>query len=69
MLELTGKMAGMLWATPMVVLIIGVGLLFTVGTKGVQFRRLKDMFHSVKGGSKDVGISSLASFLFLWEEE
>lgn len=62
MLELTGKMAGMLWATPMVVLIIGVGLLFTVGTKGVQFRRLKDMFHSVKGGSKDVGISSLASF-------
>lgn len=63
MLEITGKIAGMLWATPMVVLILGVGLLFTVGTGGVQFRRLKDMFHSVKGGNKEVGISSLSSFL------
>ena len=64
MLEITGKIAGMLWAAPMVVLILGVGLLFTVGTGGVQFRRLKDMFHSVKkGGSKEVGISSLSSFL------
>ena len=31
MLEITGKIAGMLWAAPMVVLILGVGLLFTVG--------------------------------------
>ena len=63
MLEITGKIAGMLWAAPMVILIIGVGLLFTIGTKGVQFRRLKDMFKSVKGGKKEVGISSLSSFL------
>ena len=63
MLEITGKIAGMLWATPMVALILGVGLLFTVGTRGIQFRRWKDMFHSVKGGSKEVGISSLSSFL------
>lgn len=63
MLEITGKIAGILWATPMVILIIGVGLLFTIGTKGVQFRRIKDMFKSVKGGKKDVGISSLSSFL------
>lgn len=63
MLEITGRIAGMLWATPMVILIIGVGLLFTIGTKGVQFRRLKDMFKSVKGGKKEVGISSLSSFL------
>lgn len=63
MLALTGALAGLLWATPMVVLIVGVGLLFTIGTAGVQFRKIKDMFHSVKGGNKEVGISSLSSFL------
>jgi AGCS family alanine or glycine:cation symporter len=47
-----------LW-NPLVVLALGLGLLLTVLTKGVQLRRLPDMIRQIRAGERsDAGISS-----------
>lgn len=47
-----------LW-NPLVVLALGLGLLFTVLTRGVQIRRLPDMIRQIRGGkNSEEGISS-----------
>ncbi|WP_418055519.1 alanine:cation symporter family protein, partial [Priestia megaterium] len=49
----------MIWSTPMLYLCIGVGLLFTILTRFVQVRYLKDMITLLfNGKSSESGVSS-----------
>ena len=52
-----------LWGVPMLVVIIGSGLYFTVALKGFQFVRFKDMWKRIlDSGDSASGVSSFASF-------
>ncbi len=64
MLEFTTKLNDLIWSTPMLFLILGAGIFFTVVTKGVQFRKLKDMFRIMLDGKKsETGVSSVQAFM------
>ncbi|MED3882078.1 hypothetical protein [Priestia megaterium] len=41
--RMISTISGMIWSAPMLYLCIGVGLLFTILTRFVQVRYLKDM--------------------------
>ena len=45
-----------IWSTALIVVLVGVGLYFTIMTKGIQFRCFKDMFKNLKEKDLD-GIS------------
>lgn len=63
MLEALDSFNGILWGDTMVYLCIGVGLLFTVGTRFMQVRLIRDMiWQLMKGGDSKRGISSFQSF-------
>ncbi|MFD1204352.1 MULTISPECIES: alanine/glycine:cation symporter family protein [Sporosarcina] len=48
-----------LWSTPVIYFLLGVGLLFTVLTRGLQVRHIKEMVRLMfKGKGSDAGISS-----------
>lgn len=47
----------------LIILLIVGGLYFTVRTKFAQFRLIKEQFHSVKGGSKNGGVSSFQALM------
>lgn len=49
LLALHESINGLVWGTPMMVLLIGAGLVLTVVTRGVQFRRLPFAFREVFG--------------------
>ncbi|WP_096200696.1 alanine/glycine:cation symporter family protein [Bacillus sp. FJAT-45350] len=50
---------GVLWSTPMIILCLGVGLLFSILTRFLQVRLVKDMVMQMfKGKSSEAGISS-----------
>ncbi|PLR76849.1 sodium:alanine symporter [Bacillus sp. V3-13] len=50
---------GILWSTPMVYVCLGVGLLFSILTRFLQVRHIKDMVVLMfKGKSSDAGVSS-----------
>lgn len=63
LVELTGKINGVVWSVPLVVLALCVGLYFSVTMKFPQVRLFKDMVHYlVKGKTSDAGISSFQGF-------
>lgn len=48
-----------LWSTPMVLLVLGIGTVFTVWMRVPQIRRIPDMIRQLKGGGgSERGISS-----------
>jgi alanine or glycine:cation symporter, AGCS family len=50
---------GILWSTPVIYTILGIGLLFSVLTRFLQVRHIKDMVMLMfKGRSSDAGVSS-----------
>ena len=52
MLEFTTKLNNLIWSVPMMFLILGAGIFFTVATRAVQFRKIKDMFRIMIDGKK-----------------
>jgi alanine or glycine:cation symporter, AGCS family len=57
--EFVGWLVGILWSQPMIYLCLGIGLLFTVLTRLLQVRLVKDMIRQIfKGGSSSAGVSS-----------
>ena len=53
------KVSGILWSTPMIILCLAVGLLFTFWGRFLQIRLIKDMLSQLfKGKSSNAGISS-----------
>lgn len=63
MLDILNSFNEILWGDAMVYLCIGVGLLFTVGTRFMQIRLIGDMvWQLMKGGDSKRGITSFQSF-------
>lgn len=63
MQQLVDTLVGYIWGNGLVFLSIGAGLYFTIMTKGVQFRYLKQMILLLKEGkSSSAGISSFQAF-------
>ncbi|WP_170008500.1 alanine/glycine:cation symporter family protein [Bacillus fonticola] len=61
--DAAGWFNGILWSTPMIIFIIGVGLLFSILTRFLQLRLIKDMVKQLFGGkSSKAGISSFQAF-------
>lgn len=57
--ELVGKLVGILWSPVMIYFCLGVGLLFSILTKFLQVRMIKDMVVQMfKGNSSKAGVSS-----------
>ncbi|PVE81589.1 sodium:alanine symporter, partial [Priestia megaterium] len=57
--QMISTISEMIWSTPMLYLCIGVGLLFTILTRFVQVRYLKDMVTLLfNGKSSESGVSS-----------
>ena len=58
---------GYIWGIPLIVLILAGGLLLTIRTRGVQFRRLplalKWIFTKEKGDNKSGEVSSFSSLM------
>lgn len=52
-----------LYSYILIIFLIAGGLYFTVRTKFAQFRLLKEQFRSIKGGSKDGGVSSFQALM------
>ena len=52
MLQFTTKLNDLIWSKPMLFLILGAGIFFTIATRAVQFRKIKDMFHIMIDGKK-----------------
>ena len=64
MLEFTTKLNNLIWSVPMMFLILGAGIFFTVATRAVQFRKIKDMFRIMIDGKKsETGVSSVQAFM------
>ena len=57
--------SGFVWGTPLVLLCIGAGIAFSLGTKFVQVRYFKEMIRQILGtkGKKDGGISPFGSLM------
>lgn len=54
---------GVLWSTPMLVLVLGVGVWFTIRLAVPQIRRIPDMLRFLFGGSDSTqGVSSFQAF-------
>ncbi|RDU36769.1 sodium:alanine symporter [Neobacillus piezotolerans] len=57
--EFVNSLNGWLWSTPMIVFCLGVGLYFSLRTRFLQVRHIKDMVMLMfKGKSSDAGVSS-----------
>ena len=64
MLEFTTKLNNLIWSVPMMFLILGAGIFFTVATRAVQFRKIKDMFRIMIDGKKsETGVSSVQAYM------
>ena len=65
--SVVGFLLGIVWHDSCVWLLLGAGLLFTILTRGVQFRGLwkgiRLMFNPPKAEDEDKGISSVKAFL------
>ena len=62
--DILGKVNDVMYTYILIVLLVGVGIYFTVRTKGVQFRLLKDGIKSMleKGGESKDGKKKVSSF-------
>ncbi|MCL7749748.1 alanine/glycine:cation symporter family protein [Halalkalibacter alkaliphilus] len=59
MSDLINWLNGVLWSTPMIIFCLGVGLLFSIFTRFLQVRHVKDMVRlTFRGKSSSAGISS-----------
>ena len=59
MSDFVNGLNGILWSTPVIYIILGIGLLFSVLTRFLQVRHIKDMVMLMfKGRSSDAGVSS-----------
>lgn len=57
------SLADLIW-TPMAYVVLGLGIAFTIATKGVQFRRMPDMIRQLReSGDDDGGISSFQALV------
>lgn len=57
--EIVGKISGWLWSTPMIVFSVAIGIVFTLMTRFLQVRLIKDMILQMfRGKSSRAGISS-----------
>jgi alanine or glycine:cation symporter, AGCS family len=60
--EIVGKLVSILWSPVMIYFCLGVGLLFSILTRFLQVRLIKDMVVQMfKGGSSTSGVSSFQS--------
>jgi alanine or glycine:cation symporter, AGCS family len=60
--EFVGKLVGILWSPVMIYFCLGVGLLFSILTRFLQVRLIKDMVVQMfKGSSSKAGVSSFQS--------
>lgn len=63
LLSFMDKIVGWLWSTPMIILCLGVGIIYSIALKFPQIIRFKDMVHYlVSGQSSESGISSFQGF-------
>lgn len=63
MLEITTWISDTLWSTPMIVLVLGLGVWFSIRMLLPQFRRIADMVRYLVGGDESTqGLSSFESF-------
>ncbi|VEJ59572.1 Na+/alanine symporter [Arachnia propionica] len=62
MTETLGAISNAIWV-PMAYVVLGLGLLFTILTKGVQFRRLPDMIRQLKEGDHGGTMSSYQAWM------
>ncbi|MGD6965956.1 alanine/glycine:cation symporter family protein [Rossellomorea vietnamensis] len=54
-----GWLNGVLWSSPVIYLILAIGLVFSIMTRFLQVRHIKDMFKLMfQGKSSDAGVSS-----------
>lgn len=61
--ELPTWLNGVLWSAPVIYICLGVGVLFSVLTRFLQVRLVKDMVRQLfRGKSSDAGISSFQAF-------
>lgn len=62
--EMIDFVNNILWSGILIVVLIGAGLWFTIGLKGIQFRYIKDMSRLVfeGAGRKSEGVSSFQAF-------
>lgn len=62
--EWNGIVNGIVWGPPLMILLVGVGVLLTVVTRGIQFRRLPFAFREVLGKlfDKNSGTGSVTPF-------
>ena len=61
--NVVGWLNGPIWGVGMLILIFGSGIYFTIGLKGFQFARFRDMWSRILDkGDSESGISSFASF-------
>lgn len=57
--QFINSLVGILWSSPMLYLVLGVGLFFSIITRFLQVRLIKDMVVQMfKGKSSDAGVSS-----------
>lgn len=62
---LFNQIAGLLWGLPIIFLILGVSVYYTVIMKFPQFTQLKEMFRLLKErGESEEGLSPFQSFIF-----
>ena len=53
---------GYVWGPPMIVLLVGTGIVLTILTGGVQFRRLGTVFMDVLGRNRSRGDGTVTPF-------
>ncbi|MTH55295.1 amino acid carrier protein [Bacillus mangrovi] len=59
MADFVAGLNGILWSTPVIYILLGVGLLFSIMTRFLQVRHIKDMVMLMfKGKSSEAGVSS-----------
>ncbi|GAU79974.1 sodium:alanine symporter family protein [Fusibacter sp. 3D3] len=63
LLELSCKVAGILWSKPLIYLCLGAGIYFSILTRFPQIRLIKDMVRGLLSGkSSESGVSSFQGF-------
>ena len=65
MAEILTKINDIAWSMPLVVLVVGAGIYFSVRMKFPQFRYIKEMIRIMgSGGDSEQGLSPLKTFIF-----
>jgi len=65
LVKFTGSVNDFMYTYILIILLIGIGVFYTIGTKFVQFRLLKDGFKAMleKGSTDENGKKKVSSFL------